>query len=101
MCSLAWIARNRRPHRYKLLEIVTLTDQRLQRIFREVFDDDKLALSNSLSPETLAEWDSLAQVKLIVACEEEFGIKFSIDETIEIASAGKLKEVLASKGVGR
>ena len=46
-------------------------------------------------------WDSLAHVKLIMGCEEEFGIKFTIDETVESTSAGKLKAVLASKGVGR
>jgi acyl carrier protein len=82
-------------------ETVTLIDQRLQQIFREVFDDDKLSISDSLSPETMPEWDSLAHVKLIVGCEEEFGVKFSIDETMETTSAGKLKAVLESKGAGR
>ena len=80
---------------------MTLIDQRLQQIFREAFDDDKLTVTDSLSPETMPEWDSLAQVKLIVGCEEEFGVKFTIEETVETTSAGKLKAVLALKGVGR
>ena len=82
-------------------EAVTLIDQRLQQIFREAFENDKLTLRDGLSPETLPEWDSLGHVKLIMGCEEEFGVKFTIEETVESTSAGKLKAVLAAKGVGR
>ena len=80
---------------------MTLTDQRLQQVFREVFENDKLTLSDALSPETLPQWDSLAHVKLMMGCEEEFGVKFSIDETVESTSVAQLKAVLAAKGVER
>ena len=81
--------------------IVTLIDQRLQQIFREAFENDKLTLSDSLSPETMPEWDSLGHVKLMMGCEEEFGVKFTIEETVESTSVAKLKAVLAAKGAGR
>jgi len=80
---------------------VTLLDQRLQQVFREAFENDKLILTDSISPETLPEWDSLAHVKLIMGCEEEFGVKFTIEETIDSTSVAKLKAVLAAKGVAR
>jgi acyl carrier protein len=80
---------------------VTQLDQRLQQIFREALDDNKLTLSDALSPETLPGWDSLVHVKLIMGCEEEFGVKFTIDETVESTSLTKLKAVLAAKGVVR
>jgi acyl carrier protein len=80
---------------------VTLIDQRLQQVFREVFENNKLTLADSLSPETMPQWDSLAHVKLMVGCEEEFGVKFSIEETVESTSVASLKAVLAAKGVGR
>ncbi len=80
---------------------VTLTERRLQQVFREVFDNDKLALADELSPETLPAWDSLAHIKLVAACEEEFGVKFSLEETVESTSVAQLKAVLASKGVER
>lgn len=79
---------------------VTLIDQRLQQIFREAFENDKLSLTDDLSPETLPAWDSLAHVKLMMGCEEEFGVKFSIEETVESTSVARLKAVLASKGAG-
>ena len=82
-------------------ETVTLLDQRLQQVFREVFDNNKLTLSDTLSPETMPQWDSLAHVRLMMSCEEEFGVKFSIDETVESTSVASLKSVLAAKGVGR
>ena len=78
-----------------------LVDQRLQQVFREVFEDDRLALSDGLSPETMREWDSLAHIKLIMGCEEEFGVKFTLEETVDSNSVAKLKSVLASKGVAR
>jgi acyl carrier protein len=80
---------------------VTLTDRRLQQIFREAFDNDKLTLTDALSPETMPQWDSLAHVRLMMGCEEEFGVKFTIEETVESTSVGKLKSVLALKGVAR
>jgi len=80
---------------------VTLLDQRLQQIFREAFENGRLTLSDSLSPETMPQWDSLVHVKLMMGCEEEFGVKFTIEETVESTSVGKLKAVLAAKGVTR
>ncbi len=85
----------------KVEETVTSIDQRLQQVFREVFENDKLTFSGALSPETMPQWDSLAHVKLMMACEEEFGVKFSIEETVESTSAASLKAVLAAKGAGR
>jgi acyl carrier protein len=80
---------------------VTLIDRRLQQIFREALDNDKLTLTDALSPESMPQWDSLAHVKLMMGCEEEFGVKFTIEETVESTSVGKLKSVLALKGVAR
>lgn len=78
---------------------MSLIDQQLQQIFREVFENETLLLSDALSPETMRGWDSLAHLKLIMRCEEEFGVKFTIEETVESSSLRKLKEVLTSKGV--
>jgi len=80
---------------------VTLTDQLLQQIFREVFENGNLILSDGLSAETMPDWDSLAHMKLIMACEEEFGVKFSIEETVESNSVAALQAVLTAKGAAR
>jgi acyl carrier protein len=80
---------------------VPLVQQRLQQIFREVFEDDRLMLVPTLSAATLPRWDSLAHMKIIMACEEEFGVKFTIEETVESNSAARILDVLAAKGAAR
>jgi len=37
----------------------------------------------------------------MMGCEEEFGVKFTVEETVESTSVEKLRAVLATKGVGR
>jgi acyl carrier protein len=67
----------------------------MQRIFREVLEDDSLQLSVNDSDATLPGWDSFAHVKLIIALEEEFGVKFSIDEVAETKKVAGLREIIA------
>ena len=74
-------------------------DTRVQALFREVFEDDDLVVYDSTSQTNLAGWDSFHQLKLVIAVEEEFGIKLSIDETLGLTSVGKLKEILIAKGI--
>jgi acyl carrier protein len=46
---------------------------RLQGLFRKVFDDDSIVLTDATSADDIEEWDSLNQIKIILAAEEEFG----------------------------
>ena len=74
-------------------------DTKLQSIFRDVFDNDTLAFTDSISQQTFADWDSFHQVKLVIAIEEEFGVKLTTEEAISWTSGEKLKAGLASKGI--
>jgi acyl carrier protein len=74
-------------------------DQRLQNVFQEVFDDEDLEVTADTSAKTLPNWDSFAQVKLVVGLEEEFDVKFTTDEVATLSSAGELKRAIQAKGV--
>jgi acyl carrier protein len=74
-------------------------DQRLQNVFQEVFDDEDLEVTADTSAKTLPNWDSFAQVKLVVGLEEEFDVKFTTDEVATLSSVGGLKRALQAKGV--
>ena len=74
-------------------------DQRLQNVFQEVFDDEDLEVTDDMSTKTLANWDSFAQVKLVVGLEEEFDVKFTTEEVATLSSVGELKRALQTKGV--
>lgn len=68
---------------------------RMQRIFREVLEDDSFQLAPGDSDATVPGWDSFAHVKLIIGLEEEFGVKFSIDEVAETKQVAGLREIIA------
>lgn len=46
---------------------------RLQGIFQKIFDDDSIELSDATTADDIEEWDSLNQIKIILAAEEAFG----------------------------
>ena len=43
---------------------------RSKKIFREVFDDDEIDITPETTAEDIEEWDSLSQMRLIVAIKE-------------------------------
>jgi acyl carrier protein len=69
---------------------------RLTAIFRDVFDNPDLQVDR-LERSDFREWDSLAHVKLIIAIEEEFDVKFSIDQVATISSVDEFRQALAEK----
>ena len=70
---------------------------RAQEVFREVFEDPMLAISEQTEAADIPEWDSLAHINLILALEEEFGIEFSSAEVTSMANVGDLFTVLETK----
>ena len=48
--------------------------KRLEPIFRDVFDDENIVLSEDTKPEDIEDWDSIGHVYLLVEIEDEFGI---------------------------
>ena len=57
---------------------------RLQEIFREVFDNQNITITENTSPEEIEDWDSFNHVKLILSLEEAFDIKFDVEEVLEL-----------------
>ncbi len=47
--------------------------EKLQGIFRDIFDDDSIVLTRTTSADDIEEWDSLNQIKIILKAEEVFG----------------------------
>jgi acyl carrier protein len=70
---------------------------RLQRVFREVFENEKLVVDDALSPATLSDWDSFAQVRLMIELEEEFGVQFTTDEAVAAQSVPAITALIAAK----
>jgi len=70
---------------------------RLQEIFRDIFDDDVMVLTRELTAADVEEWDSLAQINIIVACEDEFKIKYELSEIAQLNNVGDMVELTEKK----
>jgi acyl carrier protein len=74
--------------------------ERLQDVFREVFDDDALEIRDETVAADVADWDSLNHVKLVVAIEESFGVQFSNREIAGWENVADMRRALAAKLAG-
>lgn len=70
---------------------------RLQEIFRDIFDEEELEISEEMSAKDIEDWDSLAQINLIIAIEKEFHLKFSLDEVSKLKNIGEMLNLISSK----
>jgi acyl carrier protein len=73
-----------------------LTDGLLA-VFHDVFDDESIELRDEMVAADVEDWDSLNHVKLVVAIERRFGVKFSNREIGSWANVGDIKKSLAAK----
>jgi acyl carrier protein len=73
--------------------------ERMQTVFRDVFDDDNLVLRSDLTAADVENWDSLAHINLILGIEREFKVRFTTAEVASLKNAGDL-EALVQKKVG-
>ena len=72
---------------------------KLQSIFRVIFDDDSIKLNSNTTAEDIEEWDSLNQIRIILACEKEFSVKLNPREINDFVNIGEMVEHLFSKNV--
>lgn len=78
-----------------------MDDDRLQAVFRDVFDDDDLTLADEMTAADIPGWDSLAHINLMFALEAEFGVLFEGDQLAQLADIGELKQFLAERAAAR
>lgn len=69
----------------------------LQVIFRDVFDDENIFLTDETNAEEIEDWDSLAQIRLVVAIEKSFRIKFAFGELADMKNVGEMITCIQSK----
>jgi len=69
----------------------------LTTIFRDVFLRDDLVLNPTLSAKDVDDWDSFKQIEIIIAVEEQFGLKFRTREMDSLNNVGDLVQLITSK----
>jgi acyl carrier protein len=72
--------------------------ERLNNVFKDVFDDESISVSDSTTAKDIGEWDSLNHITLIVAVEKEFGFKFKMGEVVKLHNVGEMADIIAERG---
>jgi acyl carrier protein len=64
--------------------------ENLTNIFKEVFDEETLVLTDEMTADDVDAWDSLSHVNLMIAIEIAFDIEFKQSEIQNFANVGEL-----------
>jgi len=70
---------------------------KLQQLFQDVFDDDSIVVTPGLTAADVAEWDSLNHIRLILAVEKAFKVKFTAAQTGNLKNVGELAALIRDK----
>lgn len=71
--------------------------ERLENVFKDVFDDETITINDNTTSSDISDWDSLEHINLVCAIEEEFGINFSMGETVSLKNVGEMEELINKK----
>jgi acyl carrier protein len=75
--------------------------QQVNEVFREIFDDEELTVMSETTAADVPGWDSLMHVRLIIAVEKAFHVRFSSSEVASLKKVGDLIELLGRKTAAR
>lgn len=62
----------------------------MKEIFREIFDDEKLEITDETSANDIEDWDSFEQINLLVAIEDNFGLEVSLKQANSMENVGQM-----------
>ena len=71
--------------------------ERLNKVFRDVFDDDDIIVTETTTSADIDDWDSLEHINLVAAVEQEFGIKFTLGQVVTMKNVGEMVDIILQK----
>lgn len=71
--------------------------EKLNEVFRDVFEDDDITVDDSTTSADVDGWDSLEHINLINAIEQEFDIKFNMGQIVSMKNVGEMADIIISK----
>ena len=70
---------------------------RLNDVFRDVFDDDSLTVTAATTAADIEDWDSLSHITLVSAVEDEFRMIFCMMEVVEMKNVGEMAAIVEAR----
>ena len=71
--------------------------EKLEEIMADTFDLDDLTVTRETTAADIEEWDSLSHIRLVVAIERAFKVKFTNAEIENLANVGELMDTVQAK----
>jgi len=71
----------------------TMTE-RLRAVVARTFRMRVEQVDDATTPAAVAAWDSLGQIDLVTALEQEFAVEFGLDEIMLMNSVGEIRSIL-------
>ncbi|MCR4636536.1 MAG: acyl carrier protein [Butyrivibrio sp.] len=71
--------------------------EKLNEVFRDVFEDDDITVDDSTTADDIDGWDSLEHINLMNAIEQEFDIKFTMGQIVSMKNVGEMVDIIISK----
>ena len=70
---------------------------KIQDIFREIFADENLKISDKMTANDIESWDSIMHINLMEAIQDEFHILFDFDEIAEMMEVNDIIDAVGNK----
>jgi acyl carrier protein len=80
------------------MSILIKSEDRLSQTVAEVLGVTPDELLEESSPDTIASWDSLGHLNLVIALEEEFRIRLSAEDMLAMRSVRAIRQILLQSG---
>ncbi|MBQ0087949.1 MAG: acyl carrier protein [Prevotellaceae bacterium] len=71
--------------------------EKLTEIFRDVFAEPELTISEEMTAADVERWDSLTNMQMITEVENQFGIKFKLKDLRKLNRVGDLIDTIAAR----
>jgi acyl carrier protein len=71
--------------------------EQVQAVVADQLDRDDVALNMNTVAASVDGWDSLAHVRIMIAVEEEFGVRFDMSEITSLGNVGDLVRLIEAK----
>lgn len=68
--------------------------EKVQDIFREIFDDEELVISEGTTAGDIEDWDSFEHINLVIAMEKEFSVKFPMKKVVILNNVGEMIDLI-------
>ena len=72
--------------------------ERLNEVFRDVFDDSRIIVNENTTSDDIEDWDSLEHINLIGAVEQEFKMRFKMKEVSSMKNVGEMMSIIEEGG---